>query len=79
MIDCWMNRMKVKRGTELPQAKLDEGKVMLILDAVKERNNLKAQLANLSNKALAEYLGVHVNTVNRVVAGENWTHGKERR
>jgi FixJ family two-component response regulator len=74
-----MNRMKVKRGTELPQAKLDENKVRLILDAVKERNNLKAQLANLSNKALAEYLGVSLRTVDRVTAGENWTHVKERR
>ena len=74
MIDCCMNRLKVKRGSQLPHAKLNEEKVRLILDAVKERNNLKAQLANLSNQSLADYLGVSLRTVDRVTAGENWTH-----
>lgn len=74
MIDCCMNNLKVKRGSALPHSKLDEEKVRLILDAVRERENLKQQLANLSNKSLAEYLGVHRRTVDRVTAGENWGH-----
>lgn len=74
MIDDCMNKLKVKRGSALPHAKLDEDKVRLILGAVKERENLKQQLANLSNKSLAEYLGVHVRTIDRVTAGENWGH-----
>jgi hypothetical protein len=74
MRDDPLNRSKVKRGTDLPQAKLDESKVKLIRDAVKERERLKAELANLSNQSLAEYLGVHKRTVDRVTAGENWSH-----
>ena len=74
MIDCCMNRTKARRGTQITHAKLNEEKVRLILDAVKERNNLKAQLANLSNQSLADYLGVSLRTIDRVTAGENWTH-----
>lgn len=74
MKDDPLNRLKVKRGTALPHSKLDDDKVRLIRDAVREREVLKQQMANLSNASLAEYLGVHKRTVDRVTAGENWIH-----
>lgn len=74
MIDNCMNRLKARCGSQITHAKLDEDKVRLILSAVEKRNNLKAQLAKLSNQALADDLGVHVRTVDRVTAGENWGH-----
>jgi FixJ family two-component response regulator len=74
MKDDPLNRLKVKRGTALPHSKLDDDKVRLIRDAVREREVLKQQMANLSNSSLAEYLGVHKRTVDRVTAFENWSH-----
>ena len=74
MVDDPLNRLKVKRGSELPHAKLNEEKVRIIIDAVMRREELRKQLADLSNRALAERLGVHVRTVDRVTAGENWGH-----
>jgi FixJ family two-component response regulator len=74
MKDDPLNRLKVKRGTALPHSKLDDDKVRLIRDAVREREVLKQQMANLSNASLAEYLGVHKRTVDRVTAFENWGH-----
>ena len=74
MTDDPLNRLKVKRGTELPHAKLTETDVRLVLDAVAEREKLRSQARTLSNKALAERLGVHVRTIDRITAGENWGH-----
>ena len=74
MVDDPLNRLKVKRGSELPHAKLNEEKVRIIIDAVMRREGLRKQLADLSNRALDERLGVHVRTVDRVTAGENWGH-----
>lgn len=74
MIDDPLNRLKVKRGSELPQAKLDESDILLIREIVSERNKLKQQLRQMSNKSIAEKFGVHIRTIDRVTAGYSWGH-----
>lgn len=77
MIDNALNRLSVKRGSALPHAKLDESTVREILAAVAKRERLRAEAAKLSNKALAAKHGVHERTIDRITAGENWTHVDE--
>lgn len=74
MIDDPLNRNKVKRGVDLPHAKLDEEDIRLIFAAVEERKRLRDEANRLSNKALAEKFGVHVRTIDKVTAYETWTH-----
>ena len=74
MIDNVMNRLSAKRGSQLPQAKLTEADVRLVLKAIEERDRLKRELAQLTNAALAEKFGVHVRTIDRISAGEAWIH-----
>lgn len=78
MIDDPLNRTKVKRGSQLPQAKLNEIDVQLVLDLVLEREALKKQLKCLTNEALAEKFGVHQRTIDRITAGESWIHVQPR-
>ena len=74
MIDDPLNRTKVKRGSELPWAKLTEADVMLIRQIVAERERTKEQLRYVTNAALARKFGVHKNTIDRVSVGESWGH-----
>ena len=74
VIDDPLNRLKVKRGSELPWAKLTEQDIQLIRELVEERERLKAQARALTNARIAEKFGVHVRTVDRVTAGETWGH-----
>lgn len=74
MIDDPLNRLKVKRGSELPQAKLNDAKVEYIHATVAKRKALRAILATMTNKALAKELGVHERTVDKAVAGYSWGH-----
>lgn len=74
MIDSTDNRYKVKRGSELPQSKLTDDDVRLILAVVDEREALKRQLSELTNAKLAEKFEVHRRTIDRVTAYEGWTH-----
>ena len=74
MIDDPLNRTKVLRGEQLPQAKLTEADVRLIMATVEERDRLKARLSRMTNAALAERLGVSRRAVDRVTAGETWGH-----
>lgn len=53
-----------KRGTELPQAKLDEVKVLAI----------RANRHGLTAKQWAEALGVHQRTIDKVRDRRSWTH-----
>lgn len=64
----------VKRGTELPQAKLTESDARLILDCVVERERLKDEARKLSNDALAEKFDVHVRTIERITQRRGWIH-----
>lgn len=74
MIDDPLNRTKVKRGSELPWAKLTEDDVRLINELIAERNKLKAQLSALTNRAIAEKFGVHIRTIDSITGGWAWTH-----
>lgn len=74
MKDDVLNRTKVKRGSQLPWAKLDEDDVALIREMVAEREQTKAWISQMTNAKIAEKFGVHVRTIDRVTSGENWGH-----
>ena len=74
MIDDVFNRLKVKRGSELPQAKLTEDDVRLIRQAVEERERLRAEASRLTNKSLAGFFNVHQRTIDKITEGHGWTH-----
>lgn len=74
MIDSTDNRYKVLRGSQLPQSKLTEDDVRLILAVVDERERIKQQLRQMTNAKLAEKFGVHVRTIDRVTACGGWAH-----
>lgn len=74
MIDDPLNRTKVKRGEELPQAKLNQKKVAEIRELVEIRQAMKKRASELSNANLAKKYGVHVRTIDRVTTGETWGH-----
>lgn len=74
MIDCAMNRTKVKRGSELPHSKLNEDDVAKINALIEHREALKRQARELSNSKLAEKFDVHVRTIDRIGTGETWGH-----
>lgn len=64
-----------KRGQELPQTKLLDMEVNGIRSAVRQRERLRAYIAqNLSNEALARIHGVHVRTIEKVTQRETWSH-----
>lgn len=74
MVDDPLNRLKVKRGSELPWAKLNERDVEIIRELVSIRDEYKRQASELTNKKIAEKFGVHQRTIDRITAGENWGH-----
>lgn len=74
MKDDVLNRIKVKRGSQLPFAKLTEDDVALIRAIVEDREATKAKLREVTNEKLAEKFGVHIRTIDRVTTGESWGH-----
>ena len=74
MIDDPLNRLKVKRGEDLPHAKLTDEDVRYIRLLVEQRELYKRQASELTNAKIAEKYDVHVRTIDRITAGENWTH-----
>ena len=64
----------MRKGTDLPWAKLTDDDVKLILSCVEERKRLRAQASELSAKSLAEKFGVHQRTIEKVISGESWGH-----
>ena len=74
MIDDPLNRLYVKRGSQLPQSRLTESDVIEIMAQVEQRDQLKERLRRMTNAALAEECGVHVRTVEKVIQGNSWTH-----
>jgi hypothetical protein len=74
MRDDALNRLKVKRGSQLPWAKLDEAKVREILAVVRWRKALQARLKECTNQALADRYGMHRRSIDRITAGEAWIH-----
>lgn len=74
MVDDPLNRLAVKRGSELPHAKLTEDDVRLILALVAERDELRRRAKQLTNREIAKKFGVHRRTVDKISAGETWIH-----
>ena len=74
MIDDALNRNKAHRGSQLPQAKLDESDVRHIRQLIDHRENLKRQAKSLSNAMIAEKFGVHLRTIDKISQGHGWTH-----
>ena len=74
MKDDPLNRTKVLRGTELPQAKLTEEKVIEIRQSIAKREWYRKIARTLTNENLAKTYGVHVRTIERISADESWTH-----
>jgi hypothetical protein len=75
MIDSVMNRLSVKKGSELPQSKLNETLVKKIREDYEfARNEIARLQRHYSAKGLAEYYGVHVRTMEKMLSGESWSH-----
>jgi ribosome-binding protein aMBF1 (putative translation factor) len=74
MIDDPLNRLKVKRGEQLPWSKLTEKDVINIRALVDERAKLISEARKLTNANLAEKFGVDVKTIEKINAGQTWTH-----
>ena len=74
MIDDPLNRLKVKRGEQLPHAKLRDDDVRQIRAMVNHREQLKRQASAMTNARIAQQYGVHVRTIDRITAGDAWTH-----
>jgi hypothetical protein len=64
----------IKRGQQLPQSKLTDEDVRLLRKCVAERERLRKQANELSNKKLAEKFDVHVRTVEKALQGYSWIH-----
>jgi len=65
---------RIRRGPDLPQAKLDEQDVRLIQALVEERERHKQAASRLSNARLAEKFGVSLRTIERLLHRETWWH-----
>lgn len=75
MIDDPLNRLKVKRGTSLPQAKLNEKLVARIrAEYSASRDIIQYLTQGYSAKSLAKKYGVHERTMENVLRGETWSH-----
>lgn len=74
MIDDPLNRTKVRRGSDLPQAKLSEDDVRIIRQLIEQRDTYYAMARSLSNRKIAEKFDVHLRTIDRLSAGETWGH-----
>ena len=72
MKDDPMNRTKVLRGSDLPQAKLSSDDVRLIRELVDHRESLKREAKSLTNSAIAEKFNVHRRTIERITSEETW-------
>lgn len=63
------------RGEDSPHAKLCNDDIEEIRSATRQRENLRRYIdENLSNKALARKMGVHVRTIERVTQFICWAH-----
>ena len=74
MIDDVMNRLKVRRGSDLPQSKLTDDDVMMIRQLVEYRDELKRKASELTNKRIADKFSVHQRTIDKLIHGRTWSH-----
>lgn len=62
------------KGERCRHAKLDQGQVIAILEAVDRRRQMREELKALSNEALAERYGVSRQAIENIVRGATWRH-----
>ena len=74
MTDNPLNRLHCKRGSQLPQAKLDEDDVAQIRELVRHRDRLLAEARTLRNADIAEKFGVAKCTIDKIVYCGGWGH-----
>lgn len=75
MIDDPLNKLKVKRGSQLTQSKLDEAKVIKIRKEYAHGKFLIQSLqSQYSIKGMARRYGVAPSTMEKVLACNTWTH-----
>ena len=75
MKDDPLNRLKVKRGEDLPQSKMTEDQVIKARkDYEKARLLIKRIQRKYTAKGLASRYGVHYRTMEKILSGESWSH-----
>jgi hypothetical protein len=74
MKDDPLNRIKVRRGSQLPWAKLTEADARYVLQCAAKRTLLRSQAALMSNTVLAQELGVSRRTIDKITEGHTWLH-----
>lgn len=74
MIDNPLNRLYVKRGSQLPHSKLTEDDVIAIRALVDYRSKLLKEAKTLTNAKIAEKFDVSDVTIERIASGERWGH-----
>lgn len=75
MKDDPLNRLKVKRGEDLPQSKMTEYQVIKARqDYERARLLIQRIQSNYSAKGLADRYGVHHRTMEKILSGETWSH-----
>lgn len=63
------------RGMSLPHSKLMDIDIVEIRSMARQRDSLRKHIReNLSNEAIARRFGVHVRTVEKVLAFDSWSH-----
>ena len=75
MIDDCTNRLKVRRGSDIPWSKLTEDDVRICRELHAYKMAEVARLeSSLSINALAEKFGVHPRTMEKVLNFDTWKH-----
>jgi len=75
MKDDPLNRLKVKRGEDLPQSKMTEYQVIKARqDYERARLLIKKIQEKYSIAGLADQYGVHTRTMEKAISGETWSH-----
>lgn len=64
----------IKRGQQLKHSKLTDEDVRLLRKCAAERERLRKEANELSNKRLAEKFDVHPRTIEKVLQGFTWFH-----
>lgn len=64
-----------KRGWDLPQSKIPPVAIQSIRESAKKREEMRKEITEkYSNAALAKAWGVHVRTIEKILAYETWRH-----
>jgi hypothetical protein len=74
MVDDPLNRLSSARGERCPQAQLTEDEVRNIRGLLLHRNRLLAEARTLRTEDIARKFDVNPRTIERIAAGETWTH-----